>query len=181
MAPVVVSPPSAPVVVQPSAPTVVVGPTPAPNIVFAAAAPAAPNVALISAPAAPAPNVMMAPQPMVAAAPMAPTAMVAPTAPVVNAPQSAVGTAVIGILLENPGLIRRLIGALGRLLARFGHPTVQMTTMPQTAQMPVAAPMYLAPAAAAPQPTYYVPSAPQQPQAPQPSPQGSPKHGFFHR
>jgi hypothetical protein len=171
--PVMVSPPSQSVFIQPQAPTIVVG------------QPAAPNV-LYSAPAAPAATMLMAPQPVPQPAP--PT-FLAPAPLAAAPPQAGAGTAVIGLLLENPSLFRQLLGALGRFLSRFGNPTVRMSNVPQLAQvpLPVQGPA-LAPAAPS-QPLYYAPEAPQA--APTlPSPQGGPlpspqcplprKHGLFH-
>lgn len=188
LAPTVVSPPSAPVVVQPSAPTVVVGPTPAPNIIFAQSAPAAPSVTMMAAPA-PTPSVMMmAPQP-VQAAPMAmaPVQALAPAPMMATQPQqSVVGTTVVGLLLSNPNLIDRILGAIGRLLARRGQPRMEMTQTPAMMAMPTAVPV-------SPQPMFPalqgVPAAPQQvyavPEAhayqPTPSPQHSHSGSWFRR
>ena len=61
--------------------------------------------------------------------------------------QSVLGTAAIGLLLNNPGLIDRLLGALGRLLMRRGLPRVEMNAAtPAAFQAPASYTM--APAAA---------------------------------
>ena len=85
--PLVVSPPSVPMVIQPQAPTVVVGPTPQPNIIFAAAPPAAPTISYMMSANAPQPTAN-APQLFMANAPQPqPTANAPQPQPVAMAPQ----------------------------------------------------------------------------------------------
>src|SRR5207249_3464335 len=135
--------------------TVMVGSAPPPNVVMMAPSSPPPNV-LLAAPAAPQP-VQMAPQPQPQPL-MAPQPMMA--APAAPPQQSVLGTAALGLLLENPGLINRILGAIGRLLVRRGNPTVQMTSLPQTIQVP------LAQAQAAQPPAYVVSPAPCAPPPP---------------
>ena len=94
--PLVVSPPSVPMVIQPQAPTVVVGPTPQPNIIFAAAPPAAPTISYMMTanapqPTANAPQLFMAnapqPQPVAMAPQPQPMAMASQPQPMAMAPQ----------------------------------------------------------------------------------------------
>lgn len=197
--PVVVSAPSTPVVFQPQAATIVVGPQPPPNIVFASAPPSAPNI-MMMAPSSPTPNMFMAapaPQPVAAPQPMmapAPQPMMAAGAPVPQ--QSLATTATIGLLLNNPGVIDRLLGAIGRHLATRGQPRIQMSPATPASFSPTLvtaaqAGMFSLPTGqveggvpAVPQQLYYVPpqgqGAPSQPTAtPQgyanaPSPQSNP-------
>ena len=199
--PVVVSAPSTPVVFQPQAATIVVGPQPPPNIVFANAPPSAPNI-MMMAPSSPTPNMFMAappPQPMAAPQPMmaaAPQPMMAAGAPVPQ--QSFATTAAIGLILNNPGVIDRLLGAIGRHLAARGQPRIQMSPATPASFSPTLVPaaqagMFSLPIGqvgggvpAVPQQLYYAPpqgqGAPSQPTAmpqayataPLPSPQSSP-------
>jgi hypothetical protein len=143
--PVAVTMSSPPVYVQQSAPTVVLGPTPPPNIVIAQAVPSMPTVSMavpaqsppqmmLSAPpqqqpmmALPQPQSQPQPQPMMAAPQPQPMMAVPQPAPAAAVPQqSIVGTAALGLILSNPNLIDRLLGAIGRLLAQRGLPRLQL-------------------------------------------------------
>jgi hypothetical protein len=120
-------------------------------------------VAALANPAAPA---------MAAAAPMAqPTAAAAATP---------------ALLLSQPNLIDRLLGAIGRCLASRDRPRVELVQMPALATVPMATqPTLMAPAPPA-QPAYSLPSqpvyaAPPPEQArPLASPQSPPPQHWWH-
>ncbi len=189
-APVVVSPPSQAVVFQPQATNVMIGPTPPPNVTFVQGPSAPPNVALaVPAQAAPPPTyAMAAPAPAYAPYPMA--------APAPQPQQSIVGTTAIALLLNNPGLIDSLLGAIGRHLSKRGQPRVEMAPSSPAAMLAPAS-AFAAPAALgatsiplaqpvqpylmAPQPEAAPP--PPYPPGPYPSPQSPepPHKGLFHR
>jgi hypothetical protein len=83
-----------------------------------------------------------------------------------------------GYILESPGLIRSILGAIGRRLARLGEPTLRMSSVQvqqlQTVAMPAAAPAPVAAAQPIAIPTAEAP--------PLPTPQGTTHHKhFFHR
>ena len=138
--------------------------------------------------AAPPPQPMAAPQPMMAPAPQpmmapAPQPMMAPGAPVPQ--QSLATTATIGLLLNNPGVLDRLLGAIGRHLAARGQPRIQMSPAAPASFSPTLVPaaqagMLSIPAGqaeagvpAVPQQLYYVPPQGQgAPPQPTPTPQG---------
>ena len=114
--------------------------------------------------AQPQPQPMMAvPQPALAAAPVQ--------------QQSPLGTAAIGLILSNPNLFDRILGAIGRLLAQRGMPRLQMNPATPASFSPALIPASQAaliaqPQAgqpAIPQQLYYAPpgqNAPQQPNCP---------------
>jgi hypothetical protein len=127
--PVAVSMTSPPVYIQQAAPTVVLGPAPSPNVVVAqaplcfptlspAAAPVSPPIAITPSPQAqsPAIGVIGGQAQMVCAVQQS---MASPA----SAPQQPAGLALI---LSNPNIVDRMIGALGRLLAQRGLPRLQM-------------------------------------------------------
>lgn len=159
--PVVLSAPTTPVVFQPQASQIVVGPTPPPNIFIASGPSTPPNITMM-APAAPA-----TPPQLMLGAPSAPAAApgLAPAAPP-NQAQSGPAALALGYVLTNPGVIDRILGAIGRLLASRSNPRIQMApSMPATfgapAQM-IPAPSYLAQpvqAAAAAPPAYLLQEA----------------------
>ena len=82
--------------------------------------------------AVPQPQPMMAvpqPQPMMAVPQPQPMMAVPQPQPMMGVPQpqqSFLGTAAIGLILNNPNLIDRILGAIGRLLAQRGLPRLQM-------------------------------------------------------
>ena len=232
--PVVLQPQSPTIIVGPAPPPNIVfaaAPPSPPNVLLMTPTSSAPPNLFLSSPPAQAPPAAAppGPSPQQAAAPSAaPTApSAAPTAPsaaptnvltlaqplqaapTLGQQQSPVGTAVVGLLLENPSLIRQLLGALGRFLTRLGNPTLRMGGLPQTSQVAlsssapialvpvsgaqqVSAPVSLVtaaaptqPAAAPTQPAAAPVCAPAQPspQAPMASPQSPPhthRHWFFH-
>jgi hypothetical protein len=127
--PVAVSMNSPPVYIQQAAPTVVLGPSPPPNVVVAqaplcfptlstAAAPVSAPMMITPSPQAqsPATGAIGSPAQMLCAVPQS-TASPAP------ASQQAAGLALI---LSEPNMVDRTIGALGRLLAQRGLPRLQM-------------------------------------------------------
>lgn len=191
-APVVVSSPPQPIVFQPQAQTIVVGPTPPTNVVLSAAPSAPPNISLMM-PAAPAPppSMFLAPP-----APAAAPAFAVPSQPLYAAapvqPQAGVGTVALGLVLSNPALLDRILGAIGECLARRGQPRVQMSSspalVPVQAGIPAMPAGHAMPAPAAPQTGYYAPPPAASPQGPPAVavPQMVPvktRHGFrlFHR
>ncbi|HEX8200964.1 MAG TPA: hypothetical protein VF590_10775, partial [Isosphaeraceae bacterium] len=153
--------PSQSVFVQPTSPTVVVGAAPPPNVVFTNAMPSMPSVSMALPPAMSSPPQMMMGMPSPPSAPPAqpmmsvpqpqpqpqpqpmmgfpqPQPMMGMTQPMQGAaqPQQGLATAAaVGLILNNPGLIDRLLGALGRLLSQRGQPRIQMNpATPQTFQ-----------------------------------------------
>ncbi len=127
--PVAITMSSPPVYIQQGAPTVVLGPAPPPNVVVAQAPLCFPTLSLAAAPVAapttinpspqaqsPAMGAMVSPAQMLCAVPQS-TASPAP------APQQSAGLALI---LSEPNMVDRMIGALGRLLAQRGLPRLQM-------------------------------------------------------
>ena len=127
--PVVISMTSPPVYIQQAAPTVVLGPAPPPNVVVAQAPLCFPTLSMAAAPVSAPTTITPSPQTqspaMGAMSPQAqmlcavPQAMAAPAA----APQQSAGLALI---LSEPNMVDRMIGALGRLLAHAGLPRLQM-------------------------------------------------------
>jgi hypothetical protein len=179
-----------PVYVQQAAPTVVLGPAPPANVIVAQSPLTFPTVSLAST--ACASPTMITPSPQAQSQAMAPVmpqaqGLYAVPQPVAQAPQQAAGLALI---LSNPNMIDRMIGALGRLLAQRGLPRLQMNPgTPATfspsmvpvsqAGVPVAQPqaqqLYYAqpPTQASPPQTYAPVPTPQQPPPVSASPQGS--------
>lgn len=127
--PVAITMASPPVYIQQAAPTIILGPTPPPNVVVAQAPLSFPTISLAAAPVSAqmtiAPSPQAQSQVMAAMSPQAQMlcAMPQPMAAQVPAPQQAAGLALI---LCNPNIVDRMIGALGRLLAQRGLPRLQM-------------------------------------------------------
>jgi hypothetical protein len=127
--PVAITMSSPPVYIQQGAPTVVLGPAPPPNVVVAQAPLCFPTLSLGAAPVAAPTTITPSPQAqspaMAAMGPQAqmlcavPQTMASPAL----APQQAPGLALI---LSEPNMADRMIGALGRLLAQRGLPRLQM-------------------------------------------------------
>lgn len=177
----VMAPAPQPVVVAQAPQPIIFAPAPAPAV-YTAAAPAplmtAPAPAQLFAAPAPAPP-PVAYAPVAAAPPMAyaPVAM----APPQQVAQSPAAAAVATMILTNPSLIEKVLGAIGRHFAEKGNPRISMAPAPALAAAPVAyAP---APQAYAPAPAAYAPAeAPSY--APAYAPTPSPQGGFlrhFHK
>jgi hypothetical protein len=159
---IVVPTPSPSVYVQPQPPTIVVGTPTTANVVYASNV-GTPTLGVPAAPAA------------------APALGVAPSA----APVQVLGQApaaqqqVVGLVLERPGLWRRLLAALGRELSSLGNPRIRMASMPEFAQVSIPTAPAVGVAPPAQPPAVIVPR--EEPDRPSPQRDLSKKHGFFHR
>jgi hypothetical protein len=125
--PVAITMSSPPVYIQQGAPTVVLGPAPPPNVVVAQAPLCFPTLSLAAAPVSasttitPSPQVQSPAMPIAAPQGQMPCAM--PQTMAAPAAQQAPGVALI---LSNPNIVDRMIGAFGSLLAQRGLPRLQM-------------------------------------------------------
>lgn len=192
---VVVPAPSPSIYVQQQPPTVVVGSPSTANVVYASsvASPALGAPMLAAAPTmAAAPAMAMAPTvgvpaaPALGAAPVSPTIAMVPAVGAAPAAQPATQQ-VVGLVLDRPGPLKRMLAALGRELANLGNPRIRMATNPEFATValpttPVvsAPPAQQAPPIVVPQAPPETPDLSQVPPRPSPQQQPGGKKGLFH-
>jgi len=115
------------VYLQQASPTIVIGPTPPPTVLFASGPPWSPGGGAQAVGATPQSDGL---SPSVPTTPPFATTTVIPSQ----------GPVVMGLVLKNPNLLDRLIGALGRILAQRGSPRLLVNHQPAALDQPLLVP-----------------------------------------